>query len=199
MTRGAKTSWRLRGEVTVHRHGWLPLALVVALAANVAFQWAWLQPLKDQQDELQALLANPPKPLSAARPLPKPAPSEGLDEPLDQLRGVLAPPAEVSPAMASLFVAAEREGLRFERSSYQYEAPSGLPWTRVTIAVPVSGSYPAVRNLVQSVLRDHPNMSLDQLSIQREASQKPQADVELSFSAWFALPHGNASTGRGSP
>jgi len=100
--------------------------------------------------------------------------------------------------IASLFKAAEREGLHFERSNYQYEPGKDLPWTRMSISLPVSGSYPAVRSLVEAILREHPNMSLDQLSIQREASDKAQADVQLSLSAWFSTTS-NAASAMGGP
>ncbi len=186
-------SWRLRCEVALHRYGWLPLVLFVTLAASAAFQWAYLRPLQGQRDMLAQQLASG-QPLPRPAPAPMPLSSEGV---LDELSAVLASPSEMNAEMASVFDAAGRQGLRFERSSYQYEANTGLPWTRVSISVPVSGSYPAVRNLVEAVLRDHPNMSLDQLSIQKEASEKAEAEVQLTFSAWFSMPRRDASAGSG--
>jgi hypothetical protein len=182
-------------EVAIYRRGWLPLVMIATLAAAAAFQFVWLKPLINERNMLQDRLASAAKPRSA----PKPAVSEPPEAPLNQVLAVLASPEDMNSEIASLFKVAEREGLRFERSSYQYEPTTGLPWTRVSISIPVSGSYPAVRSFVEAILREHPNMSLDQLSIQREASDKPQADVLLTFSAWFSMTGHRASQAGGSP
>jgi hypothetical protein len=192
---GAGTTWRLWCEVAIYRRGWLPLVMIATLAAAAAFQFVWLKPLINERNMLQDRLASAAKPRSA----PKPAVSEPPEAPLNQVLAVLASPEDMNSEIASLFKVAEREGLRFERSSYQYEPTTGLPWTRVSISIPVSGSYPAVRSFVEAILREHPNMSLDQLSIQREASDKPQADVLLTFSAWFSMTGHRASQAGGSP
>lgn len=195
MKTGSGMSWRLWCEVAIHRCGWLPLALVAVLAGGAVFQFLWLEPLTDQRQTLQQRLVDARKLPSP----PKPAPSEVAEAPLSQLLAVLALPGDMNSEAAGLFKAAEREGLHFERSSYQYEPGRGLPWTRMSISFPVSGSYPAVRSLVEAILREHPNMSLDQLSIQREASDKAQADVQLSFSAWFSTTGNEASATGGPP
>jgi len=117
-----------------------------------------------------------------------PPPAEAVDE----LARVLPPPDALHALTEALFVAAQAQGLKLERSSFQYEREPVLAWRRVAVSLPLKGDYPSVRRFVETVLRDHPHVALEQLGFKVEGSGTTQPEVVVSLSAWFRTGEGRA-------
>ena len=149
-------------------------ALVAVLAAALAaFFVVW--PLHEQASTLQQQLAQMPVGSSAE------ASSVAAARPLE------LPRVEQLPVIVgTLLTGAQAAGLELQTGSYRLVAGKGGGPTRYEIGLPVNGSYPGIRQFIESSLAAVPTLALDGLSLERPDVASPKVEVEVRFVVFVA-------------
>jgi Tfp pilus assembly protein PilO len=153
-----------------HQLGGLGLAALVLFAAVAAFHFAVLKPLEAKNDELKPL---------AARKLPRGETNEGTTA--DKVAAVyefLQKREEPSDWLATLYGIGAATGVQLKSASYRTQSTAGRI-VRYEIVLPVSGSYPQIRDFLKRSLAEIPVMSLDQLALKRESRNDAAVHAEL--------------------
>ena len=182
--RGA--SRRLRGGVWVWRHGWVwPLCIMVAGVAALA-EWLLVLPARDGLAQARQALFEAHAAVSTSGA--KPAETSGSEASrLARLEDVLRGAGSADGEVSAILDAATRHSIELPRAEYQSTLEAGSEVSRVQIALPIKAPYPALRALVEDVLRSLPNASVDQLDFKRDAVSQSQVEATLKISLW-SLP-----------
>jgi hypothetical protein len=188
MKREAIARARVRAEIALWRHGWAwPLA--VTLVACAAVSLLWLEPARRERDRARAELAQEQVVVAGAIS-PKAAAPEARQK-LDALQDLLRRSPDSAQLVRKMAVLAQAEQIALAQSDYQQQAiTTGV--SRVQVTQPVRASYPQLRRYIESVLRDVPNASLDQVVAHRENVGLGQVEARLKWSLWIARPLGPA-------
>ncbi|WP_230971206.1 hypothetical protein [Nitrogeniibacter aestuarii] len=90
--------------------------------------------------------------------------------------------SELSNVLADIHLAAQRRGLLPERADYRSAVVTGTPLVRINATLPIEGRFDALYAWLGEVMRDHPGVVIDQMSLKRESAQAStlSADVRLS-------------------
>lgn len=83
--------------------------------------------------------------------------------------------------VAALLALADRAGLVLARSEFRHEADREAGLARYRVALPLEGSYPQVRDFIESALRADPAMSLDRVRLRRPDTAQARLQAELNF------------------
>lgn len=185
---GAGRRARLTAEVMVWRHGLLwPLAAGVALLAAVV-GWSASNRLDDEAAQLQARVVRLAQAQDARQRASAPV-RTSVDDDLAELRGFLSgPKRHAVESAARVAEVLARHGLPWRASDYRDTLDKGTGVRRLQFQVTVEAGYPQVRALSQDLLRALPQLSLDELSMQREGVGQPVPKVRLSLSVWSMEP-----------
>jgi len=172
----ARIALRARLELWLWRHGAaLPLALVLGLAAAVV-----------------AVLTRPtpdtaPAVVAARLPGAAASAAAGDARALADFRALLLP-ADESTALVRRLVTLTQPALAWQRAEFQQSDDAAPGVLRLQITVPVQGEYAAVRLALNKALREMPQLSLDQVRLQREPTAGAMLDARLRFSLWMRAP-----------
>ena len=158
--------WRLRDELGVS--GILSLAV---LAAAGIFYYTLLQPMQARDGELRAQLAK------QARTAPAGEPSSASDK-LGTFYRFMEKPEQTTDWLAKLYAIGQATGVGLQSATYKTHPGSGR-LERYEIVLPVSGSYTQIREFLKRSLAEIPVLSLDQLSLKREARTDGSVNAEL--------------------
>jgi hypothetical protein len=134
--------------------GWLSLALI-ALAA--AFAFLVVKPLEKRNAALAERLAE----LPAAE-----HPGTAADK-VASVYGFLEKPEEATDWLAKLHGIGTATGVQLRSATYKTRPTDGRI-VRYEIALPVSGTYPQIRDFLKRSLAEIPVLSVDQLTLKRE-------------------------------
>ena len=168
---------RLACELWLARHGYLPLAVVAlfaALASVAAIVLPRLQGELAREQRRNVFLAE-----QAKAPTTKPAAPRSHQRAFFE---VLVPQSEKLAVAQDAWDAALASQLRVERAEYRGEPDSGAGFSRLTLRLPVGGSYPAIKRYVFGMLAQHPGLALDKIEVKRERAAQEALDVQLRFS-----------------
>ena len=147
------------------------LASLVLLAAAFLFFTFALEPLQEKSVLLQAELAQD------ARKAPSQSASAG--ERIGAFYRFLDKPEATTDWLAKLYGVGEATGVRLQSASYK--AQPGGRLARTEILLPVSGSYPQIREFLKRALAEVPVLSLDQMTLRRDSRNDGVLQAELRF------------------
>ena len=177
--------WRLAAEIWVWHHGFLWPMVIGFAVLNVAVWTFIVMPQQKAHDELVTRLGLLHQKQSIS------VPAVGGGEPQVQAwqraRQNWPEAATMEKTIAGVLESAGQKGLQVDQGDFQYRVEEDLSAIRLTMNVPMRGSYLAVRKFVVSVLRAHPNMALEELLIKRESAASADTEVKLRFVAWYQL------------
>jgi hypothetical protein len=162
----------MRQRLAALRHelgfsGALGLAL---LGFFVVFSILVLNPLEARHARLQEQLA---------RMAPGKAPDTGAEK-VAAVYGFLKKPESATDWLAKLHGIGAASGVKLRSASYKTQPAEGAI-VRYEIVLPVSGSYPQIRDFLQRSLAEIPVLSLDQLALKREDGGAVQAELRLTL------------------
>lgn len=161
--------WRLR------RLGPRRGAALVAVLAAVLAAYFVVWPMHEQASALQQQLLQAPVGSSAE------AATSGVARPLE------LPRVEQLPVIVgTLLAGAQAAGLELQTGSYRLVPGKGGAPTRYEIGLPVNGSYPGIRQFIESSLAAVPTLALDGLSLERPDVASPNVEVEVRFVVFVA-------------
>lgn len=87
--------------------------------------------------------------------------------------------------LARLFGAASRAGLNLAEGSYREVRDAKLGLTRLSITLPVAGSYGAIRGFMAQALNQEPALALESLRISRDAIANTELNADLRFTLYL--------------
>lgn len=88
----------------------------------------------------------------------------------------------VPEIMATIVSVATASGIKLERGSYEYIATDTDTIARYEMSLPVTGSYPQVKEFVENVLATVPSIALDSMRIERGDIADSVIAADLKFS-----------------
>jgi hypothetical protein len=164
--RGRLLDWLAWAAARLGRPGQAGLVMV-ALAAALCL--GWVSPLERDSGERLAraerLARQPPAPVAS----------------VPDWRASL-PTGHVGHAhLARLFQAASAHGLRLEEGRYRDARDARTGLTRLSIVLPVSGPYPALRAFLAQALNGGPGLALEGLRLSREDMAGAEVEAEVRF------------------
>jgi hypothetical protein len=184
--------WRLSLEIALWRHGVLWPLLLLCVVLTMGVWWGGVQPQKELLVELSQRAADQAQKRKTAQPA-VPVKDEQAHT-WQQIRQSWPPAQQVETHIATVLQAAQKRGLVVEQGDYQYRAEPELNALKVTMNLPLNGSYANLRSWVDAVLRDHPNLALDELAIKRETVSSAQAEVKVRWVGWYRADDTQLST-----
>lgn len=182
-------SWvRVRVDVAMWRHGWIWLATTILLFLAAGTWVALTLPLQRRQqalaDETRRLerLARTSGSPTAKAPAAVSLSAAGA---VARLEEALSERSEVSDQVRRLYEIAAQQQLVITQSAFQHSADTADGIERVQLDIPFKASYPQLRRFMETVLREMPNVSIDQLSFKRGQVSQTYVDAHLRFSIWL--------------
>lgn len=110
--------------------------------------------------------------VAAATPAASPA------NPLDRL----PPTGTISQQIGELEQLARTHGLQLPRGQYSVATQAGTSLQRWQLVLPVDATYPALHAFIAAALERMPNLSLDEIKLERERIESGTLQAELRLS-----------------
>jgi hypothetical protein len=148
--------------------GGLGLAALALLALAVAFHALAVKPLEERSRALHAALERGAGGGGAGRTAAQ----------LEELYAYLERSEERTDWLAKLHAIGRATGVKTRSATYR-SAAAGERLERYEIVLPVSGSYPQIRDFLKRALAEIPVLSLDQMSLKRETRSEARVQAEL--------------------
>jgi Tfp pilus assembly protein PilO len=151
------------------------LAGAALLVAATLFFALVLEPMREQSDALQAALDR------------RGAPAQAGEAGVAGLYRFLERKEETTDWLAKLHAIGQASGVEMRSATYRTQ-PAGARLERYEIVLPVSGSYPQIRDFLKRALADIPVLSLDQVSLRRESRNDSRVRAELRLALHRVKP-----------
>ena len=174
-----RVHWWLRQ--TVDRHGWPAMLGAVLLFGCAIFYLAVVVPIERQLGDSPA--ATSAMPTSGAK---GGKPSErDLRKALTAFYGYFPDRQALQVHLAEIHLAAQRAGVSLRRADYRVVETDTGRLRQYRIVVPVTDTYPRIRQFVSALLSAVPMASLDGLSLQRRRVSDATVEAELQVTLFF--------------
>jgi Tfp pilus assembly protein PilO len=162
--------------------GWQGVAGIgLALGALLSFA-AVVAPMEASLNQIRSQAALPRKASDKA------AQSLQAADPATQLNALYnAFPADdaLPGLLAKLHEIAKAHGLALQQADYRGADERGRQIGQYRISVPSTTTYPQLKSFLADVLATLPNLSLDQLSLQRRAPAEEKIEVQMQFTLYL--------------
>ena len=116
------------------------------------------------------------------------APVASDRERLDAFYARLPPAGSLPELLVRLHGHALARGLPTDKADYRVQALPGTPLEKVSLDLPVRGSYPAIRSWLADVLAAMPALALDELALRRADIGKPDIEARVRFVIFVRRP-----------
>jgi len=151
--------------------GGLGLAGLVLLAAAALFHFALLGPLQARSAALQERVARQAPSAAAGA-------AASTSDQVAAVYGFLKRDEQTTDWLAKLHAIGKATGVQLKSASYRTQPAEGRI-ARYEIVLPLSGSYPQIRDFLRRSSSEVPIMSIDQLTLKREDRNAPALQAEL--------------------
>ncbi|MBI3526785.1 MAG: hypothetical protein HY067_02335 [Betaproteobacteria bacterium] len=174
---------RLRwlARLAVQRLGWQGVAGLGLLIATCAFCAGVIAPLDSRISEFKAKMSLPKARRDTANALRAPDPAAELDAFYRAFPGDDA----LTGLLAKLHGIGEKNGMALQQADYRAIDERGPRLGQYRISVPATTTYPQLKHFLAAVLTEMPNLSLDQISLQRHAIADARVDVQMQFTLYL--------------
>lgn len=165
------------------RTGPLVLAGPVLLLCCVWFAACVLRPLDERTAQAQRQLA-------ASRGQAVAAPAAGSTEASSLARFYAGfPPVEASyDLIERIYAAAASQNLALDQGEYKLVHEADGKLSRVSMVLPVKGSYPKVRKFIAQAMREVPSLALDGVSFQRQRIDDAAVEAQVRLTIYVRRP-----------
>jgi hypothetical protein len=113
--------------------------------------------------------------------------ASGAAAKLDTFYSYLGRDEAATDWLAKLYGIAKATGIDMQSATYKSQ-PAGKRIERYEIVLPVSGTYLQVRDFLKRALAEIPVLSLDQMSLKREARNQGEVQAELHLTLHMVKP-----------
>lgn len=183
-----RSALRLHLEILLWRHGYAwPVSLALLLAAAALWLttvWVAQPQLRQQAQTLHDLEVLQTESLRIAQ-LAGPSGEESFAQARASVRAVMARPADVPEVIRSIHKTAQRHQIEVHRSDYQLRTPDRGDTQTQIVTLPLRVEYARFKPFLFELLRTHPGVSVDQISIKREAVAQNTPEISLRLTIWI--------------
>lgn len=144
------------------------------LAACAGYYGGSMRPLAQQVAALEAARSEGRAPVRRAS-------TDDRGEQLRRFATEFPEEGEVAALLARLYGMGERAGVRLAQGEYRFHEPDALGMVQYKVVLPVSGTYPRIRQFVGTVLAEAPWVAITQLNLQRERVGQGQVEARLEL------------------
>ncbi len=187
MTAAARPRLRLVLEVAAWRFG-LGAAAGLALTLSAGIFWAsQVRPVQLEaraQAKTRADAKVPVPVLPAANAVDASIAQQNHALLQDRLRAVMPAKPDAHRTLAEIVAQARAQEVSIDSVDVQFRDDAAAGWSQAIFTVPLQGGYPAIRRLLEALLREHPNLALDQVSFRRDSALARQAQVQGRLTGW---------------
>jgi len=168
---------RERSIRAIRRSGWPGVVGIGLIAFALAFSYSAAQ----IQDAREAGLVAERTDLMKVAAAPVGSRSSDRAR-LNDFYARFAKASELASVLADVHLSAQRRGLLPQRADYRSAVVTGTPLVRISATLPIEGGFDALYAWLGEVMRDHPGVAIDQMSLKRESGRSTtiSADVRLS-------------------
>lgn len=170
---------KIGAELLLWRHGWSWAIAGGLLAVAMAIHLTVIRPAEVAAETLDAARLNQ---VTSRTPGPV---SSAASKPVGGLRQVIERSPAVDALAQRLLVLAQAQAIALPRADYQQRAHGILPVMQLRVSQPVRATYPQLRRYIESVLREVPNASLDQVTASRVSVDEAELEIRLQWSFWM--------------
>lgn len=179
------SSFGLRAHLAVRRFGWAnAVACTFAVAACGAALWSVphaRQAVASRKSELDRTTLELAKATAAGVPAPT-----VNEERLSAFYRTLGEAGYEEQQVKTLFAIAAKVNLSLDQAEYRSGVDKIGKFSTYQIALPVKGSYSAIRQFCEQVLLALPFASLDQIEFKREAIASNAVEAKLRLTLYLA-------------
>jgi hypothetical protein len=174
------SDWPLAARLLISRVGRGALALALLALTSGVIWLSWLPAAQDRLARETRRLLSPGGPAALSPQVP--AGPMGTDA-LALFEQRLATEDDRDRLMKQIWEHGPAAGLQLSQVDYRTAAGAGGRFRRLSIRLPMTGSYPAVRGFLFGLMATCPGLSLDQLDIKRDhaATAEIAADAHLTL------------------
>jgi hypothetical protein len=149
--------------------------------------WLWLIPqLRADAATQQTALVNAQRTLASPEVVPAAPPTSAAESRLGAFYAALAPMSDAEQHIKTLFAIADHQHLPLNLADYKMAANADGRYQSYQLQFPLSGSYGAIRQFCEQLLREMPFASLDEISFKRDAINSPKLDAKLRITLYLA-------------
>jgi hypothetical protein len=167
--------------LAVRRLGWQGLTGIGLMVAACVFHAAVTVPMDARLAGIRGDMALPHKGPANERRVDTPDPAAELDAFYREFPGEDA----LTDLLAKLHRIADEHGLALQQADYRAADERGPRLGQYRITVPAVATYPQLKQFLAAVLTGMPNLSLDQLSLQRHAVADARVDAQMQFTLYL--------------
>lgn len=176
---------RLATEVFAWRYGWLWMVAGAATILLIAGVFMILRPLQAELTHAREERIDISAQLSELSRRSKRARSAAAADADLSLQSVLPAATDSDRHIQAIYHTASRRGLQFTRSVLRTTDNPKARISRTEITLPVQGTYPRIAEFVESLLREQPHLSVDQLRFRRDNVAAAEGEAEIRISCWM--------------
>jgi Tfp pilus assembly protein PilO len=171
--------WPLALSLLLARLGRGPVLLAAAalLAAGV---WGLMVPAATRASMHQQLQLDALRQSASQAPRPA-APVSTQGTALEAFERRLANDDVVTAFQRQLWQQAEAAGLQLNKVDYRSEGDAGAQFTRLSITLPATGTYPGVRRFIFALMAQFPGLALDRLDLKRSSATGAEVEATMHF------------------
>jgi len=148
--------------------------------------WLWLIPqLRADAATQQTALVNAQRTLASPEVVPAAPPTSAAESRLGAFYATLAPTSDAEQHIKTLFAIADHQHLPLNLADYKMAANADGHYQSYQLQFPLSGSYGAIRQFCEQLLREMPFASLDEISFKRDAINSPKLDAKLRITLYL--------------
>jgi hypothetical protein len=171
-------------EIALWRHGWVWLLTSALLCATASTYFLQLRPRQIASTLLDQELAHMRRTITTRSEAASMPAVQSEPQRLISLQDVLRHSPKAGEIVRRMVTLAQAENIHLAQSDYQRRFHDGIQVSQVQITQPVRATYPQLRRYTEAVLRGMPQVSLDQVTVRREAVGQIQVEARLTWSLW---------------
>ncbi|WP_211444609.1 GspMb/PilO family protein [Collimonas humicola] len=163
-------------------HSFIGCALLLGLIG-----WLWVIPqLRADADAQQVALVRAKSTLAAPPAAAAVPPQSAAESRLQAFYAALAPTADAEQHIKTLFAIADHQHLQLNLTDYKMAANPDGHYRSYQLQFPLSGSYAAIRQFCEQLLREMPFASLDEINFKRDTINSAKLDAKLRITLYLA-------------
>lgn len=168
----------------INRLGWPGVIAIALLFFSLSFYLSALRPMHQQLAELSQRTSDSTDAAPAIQPPPAKSPQVEIQ--LQEFYRSFPAQTALPDQLDQIYRAAKAHGILLEKGDYQASPEKQAGMTRYQVTLPVTGSYPKLRQFIRALIRDVPGMAIDSIRLERERIGEPQISAELRLTLYFA-------------
>ena len=158
------------------------ITAIALLAFCAAFQMGTNVPAQEELSRLAELRTK----LGANRPALKLDLDLTPDRELEKFYGTLPKPDQIDRAAERIYSIGLRQGVTLRQGTYRYLPEKGARLARYEATYVAQTEYYRMRFMVRDLLKEMPNLSLDDVSMQRQQPSAAGAELTLKVSLYVS-------------